>query len=223
MKYKRIICVGAHPLDAELMGGPLMIKYAKEGAHCTFVHVTAGRLESPTATKEEKEAYHQKLIKEYEDVAKTMECDCNPLEYVSSELPSQDEFTKLLIDYFEKEKADLIITHARGTLHPRHYYTYETVTDAVRKMREKGSKIRLLYGENCEDLIGFIPTTYVSMSNEIMEQWFEGLSKYSIFQGKVNDMPYQDYYRSMAKVRAVEAFSKLPVKAYMNGGLIDDE
>ncbi len=223
MKYKRIICVGAHPLDAELMGGPLMIKYAKKGAHCTFVHVTAGRLENPSATKEEKEAYHQKLIKEYKDVAKAMGCDCNPLEYISSELPKEAEFTKLLIDYFEKEQADLIITHARGTLHPRHYYTYQTVTDAVRIMREKGSNIKLLYGENCEDLIGFIPTTYVSISEEIMEDWFNGLSKYSIFQGKVNDMPYQDYYRTMAKIRAVEAFSKLPVKAYMHGGLIDDE
>ena len=29
MKYNRIISIGGHHLDAELMGGPLMIKYAQ--------------------------------------------------------------------------------------------------------------------------------------------------------------------------------------------------
>ena len=42
---RRIVSIGAHSLDAELMGGPLMLKYAKEGAHCTFIHVTQGRPE----------------------------------------------------------------------------------------------------------------------------------------------------------------------------------
>ena len=43
-ELKRVVSIGAHSLDAELMGGPLLLKYAKEGAHCTFIHVTQGRL-----------------------------------------------------------------------------------------------------------------------------------------------------------------------------------
>lgn len=31
-EIKRVISIGAHSLDAELMGGPLIIKYAKNGA-----------------------------------------------------------------------------------------------------------------------------------------------------------------------------------------------
>lgn len=29
---KRAVSIGAHSLDAELMGGPLLLKYAKQGA-----------------------------------------------------------------------------------------------------------------------------------------------------------------------------------------------
>ena len=37
---KRVVSIGAHSLDAELLGGPLILKYAKQGSHCTLVHVT---------------------------------------------------------------------------------------------------------------------------------------------------------------------------------------
>ena len=47
----RIVSIGAHSLDAELLGGPLMIKYAKKGVRCTFIHVTQGRLEDSNATE----------------------------------------------------------------------------------------------------------------------------------------------------------------------------
>ncbi len=65
---KRVVSIGAHSLDAELLGGPLMIKYAKEGAHCTFIHVTQGRLEDPNATDEEKNLYLKDLLKQNERI-----------------------------------------------------------------------------------------------------------------------------------------------------------
>ena len=39
---KRVVSIGAHSLDAELLGGPLVIKYAKQGSRCTLIHVTQG-------------------------------------------------------------------------------------------------------------------------------------------------------------------------------------
>ena len=47
-EIKRVVSVGAHSLDAELLGGPLLIKYADEGAHVTAITVTRGRLENGT-------------------------------------------------------------------------------------------------------------------------------------------------------------------------------
>lgn len=222
-KYKRIISIGAHPLDAELQGGPMMIKYAKEGAECTFVHVVKGRLTTPGATEEEKQNYEDALNQEIMDAAAAMGCNAHCLNYISAELPEVEEFAKEIEDYLKKEQADCVITHARGTLHPRHYYTYEAVTSAVRKLRKEGSGIQLYYGENCEDLAGFTPTTYVSMSEEDEETWFEGLRKYAIFRGAVNDVPYYDYYHTMGKVRAMEMGADSALKAYMHAALIDNE
>ncbi len=222
-KYKRMVSIGAHPLDAELQGGPLMIKYAKEGAVCTFVHVVKGRLTEPGATEEEKRDYEETLKKEIMDAAQAMGCNALCLDYTSAELPAVEEFAEKIADYLRKEGADCVITHGRGTLHPRHYYTYEAVTSAVRKLRREGGNIQLYYGENCEDLAGFTPTLYVSMSQEDEETWFAGLRKYTIFGGAVNDVPYYDYYHTMGKVRAMEAGTDGKVKAYMHAPLIDNE
>lgn len=37
-----IMSIGAHALDAELMGGAVAIKYTREGHKATFVHITRG-------------------------------------------------------------------------------------------------------------------------------------------------------------------------------------
>lgn len=222
-KYNKIITIGAHPLDAELMGGPMMMRYAAQGADCTFVHVTKGRLTDEKATKEEKKAYEEALNLEITGAAASMGCHSFCMDYQASTLPSAEEFTDIIRSYLVKEQADCVITHNRGTLHPRHYYTYETVTQAVRNLRKEGMPIQLYYGENCEDLIGFTPTVYVSLNDREVEAWFEGLRSYNIFKGMVNDVPYFDYYHSMGTVRAMEAGSAGFVKAYMHGALVDNE
>lgn len=221
--YNRIICIGAHPLDAEIMGGPMMIRYAEKGGKCTFLHVTKGRLTDPAATNAEKQAYEDALNEEIKRAAETMDCECRCLNYTSAEIPPTSDFILLIEDYLRSEQADCVITHARGTLHPRHYYTYECVTAAVQKLRMQGNPIQLYYGENCEDLAGFTPTLYVTMEEEQVKKWFDGLQKYSIFNGKVNDMPYYEYYHSMGKIRAIEAGMHGFVKAYMHGALLDNE
>ncbi len=223
MRYHRIISIGAHSLDAELMGGPLMIRYAQQGAHCTFCHVTQGRLERPDAAEEEKAAYLEQIRLENQKAARAMLCDVKACGYLSSQLPPVSEFAGIIKEYLQDEKADLVITHARGTLHPRHYYVYEAVTSAVRQLQSEGMKIRLLYGENCEDLAGFAPTRYVPLTEEQKRIWFEGLEQYAIFNGKVNDMPYKEYYNAMGKVRAVEIDSEGFVKAYMDAPYLDTE
>ena len=132
---KRIVSIGAHSLDAELMGGPLMLKYAKEGAHCTFIHVTQGRLEDPAATEEEKASYLQSLLEQNQRAAKALGGDTIWLGYVSSSMPSTEEFAARLERYFEEEKVDLVITHWRGSMHPRHINTHDAVTAAVKNLR----------------------------------------------------------------------------------------
>lgn len=219
---KRVISIGAHSLDAEILGGPLMLKYAAQGAHCTYVHVTQGRLEDPDATQDEKDRYLKELLEQNQRAAEKLNGDTIWLGYVSSSMPGLEEFADRLEQYFTDEKADLVITHWRGSMHPRHINTHDAVTTAVKRLRQKGSTIRLVYGENFEDLVGFIPQAYFSLSESELEQWYSGLREYSVFKGEINDFPYYDYYSTIGKVRQIESNHEGHTVAYMYASLIEN-
>lgn len=219
---KRVVSIGAHSLDAEILGGPIMLKYAKQGAHCTYIHVTQGRLENPDATQEEKDAYLKELLNQNNQAAEKLGGDTIWLGYVSSNMPALDEMSKRLEQYFIDEKVDLVITHWRGSMHPRHINTHDAVTAAVKRLREKGSSIRLIYGENFEDLVGFIPQAYFKLDEPEVEQWYSGLREYSVFRGEINDFPYFDYYSTIGKVRRIESNNDGHTAAYMYASLIEN-
>lgn len=220
-EIKRVISIGAHSLDAEILGGPIMLKYARQGAHCTYIHVTQGRLEDPNATQEAKDEYLKVLLNQNKRAAEKLGGDTIWLGYVSNNMPSLDEFSARLEQYFIDEKVDLVITHWRGSMHPRHINTHDAVTTAVKHLREKGNPIRLVYGENFEDLVGFIPQAYFKLEQDEIDQWYAGLGEYSVFRGEVNDFPYYPYYSTIVKVRQIESNNDGYTAAYMYASLIE--
>lgn len=222
MRYKRIVSIGAHPLDADVLGGPFILKESEKGAKCTLIHITFGRLPGQNITKREQEIYNEEVNKQSKKSAEILGADCISLNMDSKELPSESEAINLLCDYLKKEKVDCVITHWRGTMHLRHHYTYYCVSEAVKKLRKESINISLFYGENNEDLIGFSPTNYLTLSKELEEKWFEALQCYDIFNGKINGNPYYDFYKTMGKVRSIECGAGSFVKAYMHGALIDN-
>lgn len=222
-KIKRIVSVGAHSLDAELMGGPLFIKYGEQNAKCTCIHVTQGRLEDPNATKDECERYLQSLLQQNADAAKILNADSLWLGYVSNQMPSIEVFKKRLMNYFTEEAVDLVITHWRGSMHPRHINTHDAVTGAIKALNELGNPIKLVYGETFEDLVGFIPQAYFVLTDQQVKQWFEALNVYTVFRGKVNDFPYQSYYPTNLKVRQIESNSSGKTVCYMHASQIVNE
>lgn len=220
---KRVVSIGAHSLDAEILGGPIMLQYARQGAHCTYIHVTQGRLEDPDATQEEKDKYLNELLEQNKRAAEKLGGDTIWLGYVSSNMPTLDEFSERLEQYFVDEKVDLVITHWRGSMHPRHVNTHDAVTAAVKRLREKGNSIRLVYGENFEDLVGFIPQAYFKLEQDEIEQWYSGLREYSVFKGEINDFPYFPYYSTIGKVRQIESNNDGYTVAYMYASLIENK
>lgn len=219
---KRVVSVGAHSLDAELLGGPLVLKYAAAGSHCTLIHVTQGRLEDPNATQEAKDAYLKSLLEQNQRAAKALGADTIWLGYVSSNMPTLEVFAQRLADYFEEEKVELVITHWRGSMHPRHVNTHDAVTLAVKKLRKKGNPIKLMYGETFEDLQGFIPQAYFSLSDAEAEQWFTALKVYQVFRGEINDFPYIPYYTTNMRVRQIESDNTAKTVGYMYASQIED-
>ncbi|QOX64196.1 PIG-L family deacetylase [Anoxybacterium hadale] len=222
-KIKRVVSIGAHSLDAEVLGGPIMLKYAREGARCTYIHVTQGRLEDPKATEKEKEDYLKVLLNQNQRAASKLGGDTIWLGYVSSNMPSLEEFAARLERYFVEEEVELVITHWRGSMHPRHINTHDAVVTAVKRLREKGNSIKLVYGENFEDLVGFIPQAYFKLEQDEVDQWYSGLKEYSVFQGEVNDFPYLPYYTTIGKVRQIESNNSGYTVAYMYASLIENQ
>ena len=220
---KRVVSIGAHSLDAELMGGPLILKYARQGAHCTLIHVTQGRLEDPAATEEAKQAYLKDLLTMNQKAAEKLGADTIWLGYVSSNMPSLEDFAQRMEQYFVDEKVDLVITHWRGSMHPRHINTHDAVVTAVKRLREKGNPIRLVYGETFEDLVGFLPQAYFTLNPEEVTQWYDAMKEYAVFRGEVNDFPYQQYYPTIGKVRQIESNNSGYTVAYMYASLIEPQ
>jgi len=220
---KRVVSIGAHSLDAELLGGPLILKYARNGAHCTMIHVTQGRLEDPAASEAAKEAYLADLLQQNKRAAEKLGADSIWLGYVSSKMPSLGDFQKRLADYFVEERVELAITHWRGSMHQRHINTHDAVVGAVKQLREQGNPIKLLYGETFEDLVGFIPQAYFSLDEAEKDQWFSALKEYQVFRGEVNDFPYIPYYTTNGKVREIESGNRNFTVCYMYASLIERE
>ena len=220
---QRVVSIGAHSLDAELMGGPLILKYARQGAHCTLIHVTQGRLEDPAATEEAKQAYLKDLLTMNQKAAEKLGADTIWLGYVSSNMPSLEDFAQRMEQYFVDEKVDLVITHWRGSMHPRHINTHDAVVTAVKRLREKGNPIRLVYGETIEDRVGFLPQAYFTLNPEEVTQWYSAMKEYAVFRGEVNDFPYQQYYPTIGKVRQIESNNSGYTVAYMYASLIEPQ
>ena len=145
------------------------------------------------------------------------------LGYVSSDMPSTEEFARRLETYFEDENVDLVITHWRGSMHPRHINTYDAVTTAVKRLREKGSPIRLMYGETFEDLVGFIPQAYFTVNEDVYGRWQDALKTYDVYRGEVNSFPYQPYYTTIGQVRQIESNNSDRTAAYMYASLIEND
>jgi LmbE family N-acetylglucosaminyl deacetylase len=219
---RRVVSIGAHSLDAELLGGPLVLKYVREGARCTLIHVTQGRLEDPAATEEAKAAYLRELLNQNKRAAEKLGADTIWLGYVSGNMPSPEDFQKRLETYFIEEKVELAITHWRGSMHPRHINTHDAVTRAVKHLREQGNPVKLLYGETFEDLVGFIPQAYFSLDEKEVEQWFSALKEYQVFKGEINDFPYIPYYTTNGRVRAIESNNRDFTVCYMYASLIEN-
>lgn len=222
MTCKRVISIGAHSLDPELLGGPLLIKYSKAGAKVTCANTVMGRLEG-NHSQEEKDAYLEQVKEEARLAAADLGGDTKWLGYEGWNMPSTEQFAARLKTWFEEEGADLIITHWRGSMHPRHIATHDAVTEAVKVMRREGSSIRLMYGMTFEDLVGYTPQAYFVLSDDEVDQWMKALNEYAIFRGEVNDFPYNRYYPTNLKVRQVESGSAGPTVCYMYASLIENQ
>lgn len=202
----RIVVVGAHAGDAELMAGGIMASATDLGYKATIVHMTLGEKGHPSLPPEE---YGRQKRREAEAAAKALGADVVFMGYRDGELRTDEEAKTELAKVLRRLSPRVVVTHWRGSLHKDHVATHIITGDAVFYHAIKWfglggspSGCRIFYAENWEDSAGYKTDIYIDISS-VAERWREAMEQYAFARGETG-FPYVDYYLSLARLRGIE-------------------
>lgn len=192
---------GAHAMDAEVMGGAIARDLSLKNWDTWLIHMTRGeRGKGPHKSIE----YAKQLEAEMENSAAKLKSKCIWMGYKAGEIPEGEAGIMDIGNVLKKVKPDVVITHWKGSYHPRHVQTHESVINGLKYMADNFKmEASLYFGENLEDLEGFHPTAYYDIS-ESYSAWVEALNCYEMFRESVK-FPYRDFYSSNSISRGVES------------------
>lgn len=123
-----IVCIGAHPDDAEVHAGGTCIKWARLGHRVVMVSLTNGDIGhhtmggGPLAQRRRAEARRSAAIVGAEDVV---------LDHHDGELEPTLELRREVVRLIRRYEADVVLTHRTNDYHPDHRYTGMVVQDAA--------------------------------------------------------------------------------------------
>ena len=124
----RILCIGAHPDDAEVGAAGTAALWVAQGFHVKFVAVTNGDIGH---WKESGPELARRRKAEVEHGAKLVGYDFEILDNHDGELQPTLENRKTIIRLIREWKADVVITHRPNDYHPDHRYTSVLVQDSA--------------------------------------------------------------------------------------------
>jgi LmbE family N-acetylglucosaminyl deacetylase len=139
------------------------------------------------------------------------------LDYKDGEVSTDTEIKMQVAKVIREARPRLIITHWKGSMHKDHTATHELLPDARFYAGIAGFDLgapahwvgSILYGENWEDLRGYVPETFVRLLPEDLEVYERAMRCYALFRGEVSPFPYLDYYKALCASRGAETMSGL--------------
>ncbi|MDQ2943416.1 MAG: PIG-L family deacetylase [Candidatus Dormibacteraeota bacterium] len=190
------------------MGGALASAIAGRGEPAHLIHLTRGERGHPTLPAER---FAEQLDEEMNRASRALNV---PFRWAGLRAPLSDarlgEACEAVQDLLVELRPAAVLTHWVGSWHPSHVQAHIAVRDAVTARRENGQPIDLLYGENCEDLLGFNPTGFADVSS-VQDDWRQALRAYDLYRRSESDagsdspVPYSSYYEAAMKVRGLQA------------------
>ena len=208
-KPQTILAVGAHVGDMELTAGMLLATCAKQGGRIVTLALTAGEKGAPAGA--DVAAYRQSKVAEARAFAKILGGEALVLPYADGLLPDDDEARFAVCDVIRQIKPDILVTHAKNSMHKDHMACHRIVQDARFYAGIAGFEralpahfARTLYfAENWEDAVGFSPYVYLDTSAGY-ELWKEAIVTHW-FATHSTSFPYMEYYDALSRVRGIEA------------------
>ena len=165
----KILAVGAHPDDLEILCAGTLAKYALRGDEVTMAVATNGEVGSATLSKEEIASVRQREAQASADVIGAKLVWMNyPDEFLFSTVETRLAFLNMV----RAVRPDVILTHAPADYHPDHRATGEIVWDIrvmttvpnIQTENPPCEKIPEIYYFDTVAGINFIPEYYVDIS-----------------------------------------------------------
>jgi len=197
----KILVIGAHIMDAELMAGGLAAKYSPFGHEIKFISLTGNK----------KDPLYEDMKKAEKILGVSSEC----LQIKKEDLLKDSVINNITV-LLLKEKPDFLITHWSGSWHPTHRKAHFLILESIQRiLKISGFSLSLenvLFGENFEDLKDFSPDLFIPLEEEEVNKWWSALDEFRIFreersmdlEGNLSYFPYKGFYKSMARVHGLE-------------------
>ncbi|MDB5505578.1 MAG: putative LmbE-like protein [Devosia sp.] len=201
---RRILVVGAHAFDAEVIAGPLAFAAAAGGAEVTFLHLTMGEQGHRCLSAS---LYAEQKRHEASAAAKRLGVSWLSLDLPDAFLPADEATALSVCDVIRRLRPEIIITHWHGSWHKDHRAASDLTKTGVfyaslptlERDSPPHSPSLLLFGENWEDDEGFQPTYLVDVSTGFAP-WREAAAEYELARG-LSSFPYLDYYSALYRLR----------------------
>jgi N-acetylglucosamine malate deacetylase 1 len=209
LEAPKLMVVGAHAGDGEVMAGPLVAQHTADGGKATLLHLTLGERGHPFLPGPR---YGVQKREEARAAASVLGADVRILDFSDGERAASQEAKHALAQIMVGERPDVVITHGGGSFHRDHAACHEIVSEAVFYAgladlwpgRPRHIVKAVYVAENWEDQRGFAPDLYIDTSRG-HATWLEALRCYELFRGGLSTFPYVRYYEALAVVRGAES------------------
>ncbi len=207
----RVLAVGAHPDDLEILCAGTLARYAAQGAQVTMAVATNGEVGSPTLSKKEIAEIRRQ---EAAAAAAVIGAEFIWMDYPDEFLFSNQETRLNFLNVVRRVRPDVILTHSPVDYHPDHRTTGQILWD-IRVMTtvpnivteaKPCTKIPEIY--YCDTVAGidFTPQYYVDVSAvfEIKKQMLGCHKSQSVWLQNQYDMSYLEFIEYTGRYRGLQ-------------------
>lgn len=204
----RVMGIGAHPDDLELLCGGTLARYVEEGHHVTMCHIARGDRGATTGERAEVAATRRG---EGAAAAASIGASYRGLDVPDGEVNASDEAQKALVtEAIRRVRPDVIITHSPGDYMEDHNQASELAFScsflATLPLYETESEHldvvpALLYMDTLAGL-GFQPTEFV----DITQQLDKKLDMMRLHTSQITWLEHHDDMNVLGQIMTVAAF-----------------
>jgi len=207
----RILAVGAHPDDLELLCAGTLIKYSKEGHTVVMAHMCNGNKGHFTIPPEELASIRAEEAKKSAEI---IGAEIIQGEYPDLELGIDENSKRTAVDVIRRARPDVIITHSPDDYMVDHINTSRLIVEAsfiatlphYKSDYPAHNIIPPVFFMDTLAGVNFIPTEYVDITDEIeiKEKMLLCHQSQYIWLRDHDHIDYVDFMKSLSKFRGIQ-------------------